>query len=259
MTRYLTAARDVHDRPGERRLRMFCFPFAGSGASGYAGWQRWIAPGVQVMPVQLPGRESRMAEPRFTELPKLIDDLDRELGPELDEPYVLFGHSMGALIAFGLAQQLLATGAPLPRALVVSAYRAPHLPAVPLASPDAPEGELVASLARLGGIPPVLLDHPEWLSALLPIARDDLRLCYGPGPAAHEPLPFPLHAFAGRDDPLVTPAEVREWDRYAADGFTLRTLPGDHFYVRGQEQRFFAELNQLLAPLAAEAGVPAPV
>ena len=257
MTRYLTTPRRPDGASAPDRLRLFCFPYAGSGASGYAGWQSHLDPGIQVMPVQLPGREGRMGEPRFTDLPSLIVDLDRELGPELESPYVLFGHSMGALIAFALAQRRLARGATLPKALILSAYRAPHLQAPQLASPDAPEGELIESLVRLGGIPQILLDHPDWLSALLPVARDDLLLCSGPGPEVCERLPLPLYAFAGLHDALVTPAEVEEWSRYASTHFSLRTLPGGHFYIREQEKRFFGELNQLLAPLVARTEAPA--
>lgn len=241
MTRYLTgAAGSGKTRDG---LRLFCFPYAGGAASTYARWQRLLGPKVHVMPVQLPGREGRMAEKRFTDLPSLIEDLDRELGPELEHPHVLFGHSMGALIAFALAQYRHARGATPPQALLLSAYRAPHLPAPEFASPDATECELVDSLVRLGGIPQVLLDHPDWLSALLPIARDDLALCSGPGPTGSVPLPLPVHAFAGTEDVLVTPEEVKEWERYAGDSFELRTVPGGHFFIRESEPEFASELR----------------
>ncbi|WP_232248634.1 thioesterase II family protein [Streptacidiphilus rugosus] len=248
MTRYLPTRRAPDDR-----LLMFCFPYAGGGASAYAGWQRRLGDRVEVLPVQLPGREGRSLDPRFTHLPLLIEDLDRELGPELERPHVLFGHSMGALIAFSLAEYREERGERLPEALILSAYRAPHLPPPRLAPPDASDDELVASLVGLGGIPQVLLDHPEWLSALLPIARDDLRLCSGPGPTRRDPLPVPIQAYAGRDDSLVTPAEVAEWVGYASAGFAMRTLPGGHFFLRENEDLFLPDLAHSLTHLLAAA------
>ncbi|GAA2139688.1 alpha/beta fold hydrolase [Kitasatospora kazusensis] len=248
MTRYLTGAAGSAEKSLDG-LRLFCFPYAGGAASTYARWQRLLGPKVHVMPVQLPGREGRMAEKRFTDLPTLVEDLDRELGPELEYPHVLFGHSMGALIAFALAQHRHARGARAPRALLLSAYRAPHLPPPEFAAPDADERELVDSLVRLGGIPQVLLDHPDWLHALLPIARDDLLVCSGPGPTGSVPLPVPLYAFAGTDDALVTPEEVRQWERYASDSFELRTVPGGHFFIRESEPEFTAELRLIFERL----------
>ncbi|AUG78791.1 Oxidoreductase [Kitasatospora sp. MMS16-BH015] len=248
MTRYLPGGGHAGERlPGA--LRVFCFPYAGGAASTYARWQRLLGLEVEVLPVQLPGREGRMAEKRFTNLPALVDELDRELGPELEHPHVLFGHSMGALIAFALAERRLIQGSRPAEAVLLSAYRAPHLPPPEFAAPDATEHELVESLVRLGGIPQVLLDHPDWLSALLPIARDDLLMCSGPGPSGTVPLPMPVHTFAGTEDLLVTPDEVRQWDRYAEGDFGMRMVPGGHFFIRESEQEFLVELRDILGGL----------
>ncbi|SEK59369.1 thioesterase II family protein [Streptacidiphilus jiangxiensis] len=243
MTRYLPTRRVPDDR-----LLLLCFPYAGGGASAYASWQRRLGDRVEVLPVQLPGREGRGAEPRFTELAPLIAELHEELGPELERPHVLFGHSMGALLAFSLAQHRYLLGERLPEALVVSAFRAPHLPAPKLGGSDVGDEELIDTLVGLGGIPRILLDHPEWLSALLPVARDDLRLCAAP--VAGDPLPVPLHAYAGQHDALVTPTEVAEWVQYAGCGFTMRTLPGGHFYLRDDEQFFLDDLGRAVDDLA---------
>ncbi|WP_063774897.1 thioesterase II family protein [Kitasatospora azatica] len=249
MTRYLSGHAGPAPEAGGR-LRLFCFPYAGGGASIYSGWQHRLGSRVQVMPVQLPGREGRSAEPRFTDLESLVDDLDDELGPALEQPHAFFGHSMGALIAFALTQRRHVRGAQLPRCLLLSAYRAPHLPAPQQVAADADESELLESLISLGGIPPIMLDHPEWLSALLPVTRDDLRLCASPGPGPDARVPVPIHAFAGLHDSLVSPAEVRGWSRYSADGFSMRTLPGGHFFLRDRNHPLFAELSQLLASLS---------
>ncbi|MER6528560.1 alpha/beta fold hydrolase [Streptomyces sp. NPDC001508] len=253
MTRYLSRKRP-DDEPGPA-TRLFCFPYAGGGASAYRRWQRGLDAhdaGVRVMPVQLPGREERFTEPRFTDLDALIDDMDAQLDEELCAPHILYGHSMGALIAYALTRRRQRRGAALPRALVLSAYRAPHLPAPPIADPDAGDAELAAGLAALGGIPQTLLDHPEFLSALLPVARDDVRLCLRSRTAPAEPLRVPLHLFAGRGDRLVGVSEVAAWQRHAGRGCDLRTMPGGHFFVRSDEEAFLAELASLTRRYATE-------
>ncbi|MGW0828065.1 thioesterase II family protein [Streptomyces sp. NPDC002845] len=244
MTRYLRRGGTRHDG----RLRMFCFPYAGGGASAYAGWQRWLGTGVEVLPVQLPGREGRMPEPRFTDLSALVADLDRELGEELDGPHVLYGHSMGALVAFALAQHRRARGERLPLALLLGAHRAPHLPAPPITHGYvADDMELVRGLAALGGLPRVLLDRPDWLAALLPVVRGDLMLCDGAGSVDRTPLPIPLHTFAGADDQLVTVPEIREWSLYSTRECETVVVPGGHFYIREQENVFLDRLSEVLS------------
>ncbi|WP_445529223.1 thioesterase II family protein [Streptomyces cyslabdanicus] len=258
MTRYLS--RSSIDECLSSDVRLFCFPYAGGGASAYGRWQRTLdAHGahIRVLPVQLPGREGRIDEPRFTDLSTLIDDMDAELDEELERPHLFYGHSMGALIAYSLAWRRQQRSAPLPLAVVLSAYRAPHLPAPQIARPEASDEELIESLAALGGIPQVLLSHPDFLSALLPVARDDLMLCTGsPVAPTSAPLRVPLHLFAGRRDRLVSVPEVVSWRKHAGRGCEVRTMPGGHFFVRAHEDSFLRELA-LLSRRYAEVPVAA--
>src|SRR5688500_10299004 len=108
--------------------RLFCFPYAGGGASIYRKWARNSPPAIEVCPVQLPARENRLLEPSYTQILQLVPELARELEPYSDQPFAFFGHSMGALIAFELAHYLRRHGLPEPEQLFFSAHRAPHLP-----------------------------------------------------------------------------------------------------------------------------------
>ncbi|MEU6376338.1 alpha/beta fold hydrolase [Streptomyces sp. NPDC046909] len=229
--------------------RLLCFPYAGAGGSVYARWQRGLTErgcAVEVVPVRLPGRESRAREPRFTELDALVRALDTELDDVLSHPHLMYGHSMGALVAYALALRRQSRGAPLPRALLLGAHRAPHLPAPHIAEADAPDPELAAALARLGGLPPLLLDHPEWLRALLPVVRDDLRVCADVDSVRPDAVRVPLHLFAGEDDALVRVAEAIAWRRFAGRGFEVRTVPGGHFFLRSHEGAVLDEVAALV-------------
>ncbi|MFF3325068.1 thioesterase II family protein [Streptomyces sp. NPDC002889] len=244
----------------DARLRLFCFHHAGGGASFFAPWPARVAPGIDVLPVQLPGRESRFREPRFHDAGALIEVLERELAPWLDRPYALYGHSMGALVAFALAAARMRGGGRAPLMLFVGAYAAPHLtPPLPPADRYT-DAELARFLVDIGGLNPQFLGRDDWLRALLPIVRDDLRICAGhrraglPDPDDDTArLPLDIHAFAGEDDRLVDPDAVRSWERYARR-FRMSTVPGGHFFPRERPRPFFDVINRSLAGLVAEPG-----
>ncbi|MGW6705046.1 thioesterase II family protein [Streptomyces sp. NPDC054956] len=223
-------------------IRLFCFHHAGAGAMTFAGWRRAVGPGVSVLPVRLPGRESRLREPRITDGDQLISELDEDLGELLDgpEPYAFYGHSLGAMVAYRFAEHRVRTGRRPPLMVMAGASPAPHLPSAVLDGarallPDAPDEELVKALGDEGSLPPELLARPGWLAMTLDTLRSDLRLARSLRSAPVHPLPCPLTAFAGADDRMVAEAEVAAWRDCTTAGFRMWTLAGAHFFVRGAE------------------------
>jgi surfactin synthase thioesterase subunit len=225
---------------------MFCFHHAGGGASLYRGWQRALGPHVSVCPVLLPGRERRAGEERFTDIDALIADMDAQLGELLAEPHVLFGHSMGALLAYRLACHRRANGESLPRALFLSAYSAPHLAAPMPDVEDRDNSTVTAVLAGIGGLSPALLEWPGGIEELLEVAVDDLDLCAGYRDSGEEPLPCPFHLFGADGDALVAEPDLRAWERHSSQPVELQILSGDHFYLRDDPEQLFAQLRPLL-------------
>ncbi len=213
------------------RRGLVCFHHAGGGASAFARW-RELLPELHVCPVQLPGREGRAAEPRHTEFAPLVDELAGELASVVDRRTIFYGHSMGALVAFGVARELIARGEDAPAALAVGAYPAPHLPA-PLADTKAPDNDrLMSVLAAIGAMPPALLEHPEWLQALLPTIRDDVRLCRSYRHRADSMVPCPIHAIAATEDRLVAAEHMAAWRLNTTAEFQLHTISGGHMFVK---------------------------
>ncbi|HET6694524.1 MAG TPA: alpha/beta fold hydrolase [Pedococcus sp.] len=248
----MTTGRSASDRwllrqPADLPMRLFCFPHAGAGASAYGSWAGALASaGVDVCPVQLPGRENRFREPRHHRLEPLLEALVSALQRHLDRPYALFGHSLGALLAYELARFLSGVGVG-PDRLLVSGRIAPQLsdPRPPMHG--LPDAELVARLRELGGIPDAVLESPELLALQLPTLRADLAVNetyrHVPGP----PLDLPVTAFGGDRDPKVAVAELHAWRRTTRAGFRASLLPGDHFFVARNRDLLLKELGVDLA------------
>lgn len=236
-------------KPG--RLRLFCFPYAGSGASVYRSWPAALAPEIEVVPVQLPGREERMLQAPYSRLTPLIGWLAEQLGPRLDVPYALFGHSMGALISFELARHLRAHGRG-PLHLFVSGRRAPQLPVSDRTISHLPAAAFAQALQQLGGTPDEVLANAELMQLLLPTMRADFTLCetylYQPG----EPLDCSISAFGGEQDPSVSRAALAAWRTQTGAEFRLRMLQGDHFFLRGAQAQLLAAIVEDLSRRSGE-------
>lgn len=233
------------------RLRLFCFPHAGGGALTYRTWPEALPAEVEVCPVQLPGRESRIRERPFDDLNALVDALVPELLPLLDRPFAFFGHSMGAMIGFEVARRLRARRLACPQRMFASGRRAPQLPPKgERRTFDLPKNEFVEELGRLNGTPREVLEHPELLELLLPILRADFSVCqtysYVPG----EPLDIPITVLGGSEDSDVSRTGLEAWREQTSGAFKLHMLPGDHFFINSARARVCqlvgAELNDLL-------------
>jgi surfactin synthase thioesterase subunit len=215
------------------RPTIVCFHHAGGTASAFRDWQRHAGTEVNIRAVQLPGRESRIAEARHSDLGTLVETLVHELNFLLAGPHVLFGHSMGALVAYHLARRRLELGLRKPEALAVAAYAAPHLANVSIAVEAVSDLDLARYLCDIDGMRPELVRRPEWLGPLLAVVKDDLRVCHSHRYTPASPLPFPVHAFGGVDDPLVTEENLAGWRAHTSVEFSLTMVRGGHFLVTG--------------------------
>jgi len=229
----------------EPESRLFCFHSAGGAASAYQGWAELLPAGVELVAVQLPGRESRFTEPPHDRMAPLVGDLTEVLDPLLDRPFAFFGHSMGARVAFSLAHALGERG---PARLFVAGSPAPSL-LVPVPAWNGSDAGLVRYLADLGGTPPEVLADAELLSLLLPALRADLTVVATWDYPDHEPLTCDLHALSGRLDPYAPPARMAAWAKETSAAFTLDTLPGGHFFVRTELPRVLDTVRRAMADL----------
>lgn len=234
-----------HGQPKLRsRLRLFCFPYAGGGASIFRTWSENLPPDIEVCPVQLPGRESRLLETPFTHIPSLIEPLAQALLPYMDKPYAFFGHSMGALVSFELARSLRRQHSIGPVRLFVSGRRAPQLPDPDSPIHHLPESAFLDELRRLQGTAEEVLRDTELLQLLLPLLRADFAMCETYLYTSGEPLACPISAFGGLQDDEVPRYELAAWREQTWGTFKLRFFVGNHFFLHTARTSLLQALSQ---------------
>lgn len=234
-------------------VELVCFHHAGGGSATFHPLRRALATvGAEttLTTVTLPGRDSRSAEPRYIDAEACVSGIARELEELLSRPHILLGYSMGAMLAYLIAQQRLSSGLRAPEAVIVAAYRAPGMggPMEDLQLDH--DAALVEELARYGGLPAEILSYPELVELLIPIVRDDLRICQSYRPSTDPPLPCPLHVFGGRDDPLAPSETLAGWSSHSLQPQPVQTFAGGHFLFREPG----AELVGAIARIVEDAG-----
>jgi surfactin synthase thioesterase subunit len=231
---------------GRKRTRLFCLPFAGGGSAIFYSWKDRLPNDTELVRILLPGRENRLREKAVTRMATLVATITEAMTPWLDRPFAIFGHSMGALIAFELAKALRARYRVLPYHLFVSGFRAPQLPR-PEKITGLPDAQFIARLRQYGGIPELVLQEPELMEIFLPILRADFELMdsYVYQPA--DLLDCPLTAFGGKSDPKIALQEISAWEMHTTRDFKCHFLPGGHFFIN-------ESTTQLLSHLCTDLG-----
>jgi medium-chain acyl-[acyl-carrier-protein] hydrolase len=241
-------------RPNPRaRLRLFCFPYAGGGASVFRTWANDLPAEVDICAIQLPGRENRLKETRLTDMAPLLDLLAQGLRPFMAMPFAFFGHSMGAIVSFELARALRRQHGPAPVGLFVSGHRAPQLPDRGPQIHDLPDQEFVEAIRNFNGTPEMVLQHVELMQLMLPVLRADFTIVETYTYTDEEPLACPISAFSGLQDIEVSHEHLTAWRDQTYSSFTLRMFPGDHFFIHSSRtlvlQALTQDLHQLLCSL----------
>ncbi|WP_278262532.1 alpha/beta fold hydrolase [Nocardia sp. AG03] len=212
------------------RIRLLCFPYAGGNAQSFVRWRRPLGDEIEVRPMQLPGHGERMGEPALHTWDGLLADIRHRVRDLLDRPIALFGHSLGALLAFECARMLTTEFAVPPVRLVVSGHRAPHLPLREAALRGLPDAEFLDRLSERSRTLRALTD-PAFRALLLPALRADFTVSETYEFTAAPPLTTPITALSGARDTDALPWELAAWREHTTGPFDSVSFPGDHFFV----------------------------
>jgi surfactin synthase thioesterase subunit len=253
--------------PDDRPVTLYCFAHAGAGVDCFRRWPAAAGADVEIVPLALPGRGSRRREARVTGRDGLVGAfLDVFPRRRADQgPFALYGHSLGALVAYTLARVLADQGRPAPAFVGLGAAPSPHEAPALVNAADAPADRLLRLLADLGLLPASAATAPGgvWHRAVLPVLRDDLRLAAALRAAAVDPstggpLDVPLLVLGGADDPVVPSEALAGWRRFSTAPVALRMVAGDHFFVRErQTPRIVGRACRVARRLASQTPPPA--
>lgn len=233
----------VFPKPNPHAIfRLFCFSHAGGGALSFRAWAGKLPPSIEVISIQLPGREDRIHEPLFTQMEPLVRAVAQELSPLLTKPFACFGHSMGAILAFELSRQLRRLGEPVPALLFASGHPAPQIPSTETITYNLPAPEFVEELKRLNGTPKEAFEHPELIQLMLPLLRADFEICQTYCYTEEPPLNCPISAFGGFEDQYVTRESLNAWKSQTTNAFIARMLPGDHFFLHTSKMHLLQKI-----------------
>jgi medium-chain acyl-[acyl-carrier-protein] hydrolase len=227
------------------KFRLFCFPYSGAGASIFRTWAAPLAPHIEVVAIQLPGRENRRKEALFSHMPSLIQALTSALLPYLDRPFMFFGHSVGALISFEVARQLRQCEQQCPLQLIVSGRSAPQFPASTPPIHQLPDADFLEKLQRYNGTPAIVLNNADLMNVFMPILRADLAMNETYLYAPEAPFDFPIAALGGLQDTQVSQAALSAWREQTYSNFCLKLLPGNHFFLKDQQTEILQFISSL--------------
>lgn len=207
--------------------RVFCFGHAGSSGTIYTRWQQWLPADIQVCPVVLPGRGIRMNEDLYDDIRQVIFDAKAAVEPYTDLPYAMFGHSMGAIVAFETLKLMEGESRAKCRQLFVAACAAPQLRDARVDAVRSDE-EALDLLKSLNGTPVELLQDREAIELFLPAFKADIIALSRYEYVASSRSSCPITAFGGQADKHVTPASLSGW-RDHTTSFRAFAMSGDHF------------------------------
>jgi len=209
-------------------------------------WVGFLPDHVELWAAHLPGRGERAEEPLLRRIGPIVQEIAYALSTYSEKPFALFGHSLGAAIAFEAARELRRKYNVQPAHLLVSGCQAPHCLDVGPSTHDMPEGEFIEKLRALNGTPKALLENPRMMEIVLPIVRADIEVLqtyrYVPG----LPLDCPITAIGGFRDKLVSLTSVVAWRHQTTSRSVAYALPGDHFFINSAQSLLLKVITDAL-------------
>lgn len=243
----MQASAIVCPKPNSRaRLRLFCFPYAGVGASVFCSLWKDLSEDIEVCSVQYPGRESRRHEPLASRMEELLESIAPSVREHNGMQFAFFGHSLGALVCFELAQFLRRAGERMPVHLLVSGRTAPQIADQFSCGLDSSDAEILENLQRFDGTPAQVMQDPALMRFFLPVIRADLNVISTYEYRVESPLDCSISAFGGLEDHTTNRERIEAWRYQTSSSFKCIMLPGKHFFIHSARTSFVEALEVAL-------------
>lgn len=228
-------------------IRLFCFPYAGGGSSAFYPWKTYLANNIELIAIQYPGREGRFSEPLVSELKVITHELAKGFKPYLDNPYLIFGHSLGSLIGFEFIRLIRQLNFPLPKHFIVSGAKAPHMPLRRKHLHNLEDIAFKKELMKYNGVPEHILNNDELMNLFMPLLRNDFKITEDYVYQDLDPLSCNITALSGLDDETVLKDEVLGWGKQTNKNFQHISYPGDHFFIRNHQIHIIQVIHKIAA------------
>jgi medium-chain acyl-[acyl-carrier-protein] hydrolase len=230
-----------------QRVNLFCIPYAGGSSLIFNRWKACLNDHIELRPIELAGRGKRAYEALYRDIDAAVEDVFNRIHDQLDQPYALFGHSMGSRIVFELARKIKREKVSAPVHIFFSGSGAPHKrnsneKIFHLMKDDEFREEVIS----LGGTPAELFQHPELQELFVPLLKNDFRIseCYK-APGEIQPFDSSITVFVGKDDDLDS-EECNGWKNYTTAVCTLHYLNGGHFFLHRETEILVELINNVL-------------
>lgn len=227
-----------------KKIKLYCIPYAGGSAVLYSKWKNLLPDWLELRPLELAGRGVRINEPFYADVNEAVNDLFSMVRDEIEtSEYVIFGHSMGAMLCYELAQKISRESTNQPLHLFFSGRTAPHIAVSEekkyhLLDAD----EFKRKVKSLGGTPPEFFDHPELMELFLPLLRNDFRLASTDNMLDQiNPFDSKISVLLGKEEDM-TAKQAHEWRFHSLDRCTLYYFNGGHFFINDH----FTEIVELI-------------
>ncbi len=233
------------------RIKLFCFPYAGGSAVIYNQWKQYLDSTIEVRPIELAGRGKRINEQLYNDVPEVIEDVWNILKNEINNTkYVFYGHSMGAMIAYEVAQRMQKYNYPKPLHIFFSGRSAPHVKREDEKKYHLmPEDKFRKEIIELGGTPPEFFEHPELLEVFLPLLKNDFKLSEtNTHNGEIQPLDINITIFLGKDDDL-TSEQCDGWKKHSTKLCSIHYFEGGHFFIHEETEQLIKLMNTTLTTL----------
>lgn len=232
----------------KKKFNLFCFPYAGGSSAVFNKWRQYLDKRIEMFAVELAGRGRRIYDPLYDSIEEAVEDVYKIVSGLSDgTPYAIFGHSMGGIITYELAQKIRALKQPPPLHIFFSGRGAPHVPRDnDKMFHKMPEKEFKKEIIDLGGTPKEFFEHPELIDVLLPTLRSDFKIAETYEKSKDiKPLDYDITIFIGKEEE-VTAEQMHGWKEHTNKVCTVHYFEGKHFFINEKIEKIVKIINRTL-------------